>query len=157
MNEALCHTIREVFSGVALGNGIGLQQAQGIDDYEPPGTCAHLRAKDEKEDWSRIPVEELNRCYSSLSFFDAEGMRFHLPAFLIAELRGLYRFEIVFSLTHLSEYNAGQFALLTPQQRLAVRAFLLHILDHPDHTFDRPDILRALKDYWIPAPLPLDR
>ena len=152
MNESLCQTIREAFAGVTLGGGVGLQHAQGIDDYEPAATCAHFRANDEKDDWSRIPVEELNRCNSSLSFFDAEGMRFHLPAFLIADLQGLYRFGMAFSLTHLSDYSIGQFALLTPQQRMAVRAFLLQIAEAEDYEFERPQILRALNDYWITAP-----
>src|SRR5688500_17196676 len=88
VSEALCDLIREAFAGVKLGNGIGLQEAQGIDDYADKETCARYRAGDEKEDWTRIPAEELSRCNSSLSFFDAEGMRFHLPAFLVAELQG---------------------------------------------------------------------
>lgn len=76
MNESLCEKIREAFAGVKLGNGVGLHEAQGLDDYEDPGTCASYRANDEKEDWGRIPAEEMNHCCSSLSFFDAEGMRY---------------------------------------------------------------------------------
>jgi hypothetical protein len=57
-----------------------VSQAQAIDDYEDEATCGRHLQDDEKEDWSRIPIEGLNRCNSSLSFFDAEGMRFHLPA-----------------------------------------------------------------------------
>ena len=152
MNETLCDTIREAFAGVTLGDGIGLQQAQGIDDYEPPATCARLRASDEKDDWTRIPAEELNCCNSSLSFFDAEGMRFHLPAYLIADLQGQYRFGMAFSLTHMSDYNISQFALLSAQQRSAVRAFLLHIAESEDYEFERSDILRALDDYWTATP-----
>ena len=71
MNDALCDTIRNAFSGVKLGKGVGLQEAQGLDDYDDAATRARYRASDEKEDWSRIPAAELNRCYSSLSFFDA--------------------------------------------------------------------------------------
>jgi hypothetical protein len=76
MNDDLCRLIREAFAGVKLGGGVGLQQAQGFDDHEDEKTCARYRANDEKEDWSHIPAEELNRCNSSLCFFDAEGMRF---------------------------------------------------------------------------------
>jgi hypothetical protein len=74
--------IREAFHGVTLGNGIGLLEGQGLDDYEDEATRKAYRERDEKHDWERIPVEALNRCQSSLSFFDAEGMRFHLPAFI---------------------------------------------------------------------------
>jgi hypothetical protein len=152
MNEALCSTIQRAFSGVKLGDGVGLQQAQGLDDYEDTATCARYRANDEKDDWSRIPVEELNRCNSSLSFFDAEGMRFHLPAFIIADLQGAYHFGMAFSLTHLSDYSTSQFALLSDVQRSAVRAFLLHIAELPDYEFDRPQIIRALNEYWTVPP-----
>jgi hypothetical protein len=151
MKDDLCRLIREAFAGVKLGGGVGLQQAQGLDDHEDEQTCARYRANDEKEDWSRIPVEELNRCNSSLSFFDAEGMRFHLPAYLIADLRGLYHFGMAFSLTRLNDYSKSQFVLLSPVQRKAVRAFLLHILNEQDYEFDRPKINKALNEYWIDA------
>jgi hypothetical protein len=152
VSEALCRTIREAFAGVALGGGIGLHQAQGLDDYDDATTCAHLRAGDEKDDWSRITAEELNRCNSSLSFFDAEGMRFHIPVFMIAELQGRYRFGMAFSLTHLSDDSVGKFGLLSPAQRQAVRSFLLHLAEIDEYRFERADILRALEEYWVASP-----
>lgn len=153
MNEALCNKIREAFAGVTLGSGIGLQQAQGIDDHEDEATCARYRASDEQEDWTRIPVSELNRCNSSLSFFDAEGMRFHLPAYLIADLQGTYNFGMAFCLTESHDY-ARYFGLLSDAQRKVVREFLLHICEKPDYKFDRPYIIRALEEYWIDPDLP---
>lgn len=118
--------IREAFRGVTLGDGIGLMQAQGLDDYARPETLKTYRDSDEKVDWSAIPAEKLNRCYSSLSFFDAEGMRFHLPAFLIAELRGT--FCVVELVSYLSDFGRDswlQFELLSPDQREAVRQYRL--------------------------------
>ena len=146
--QEICEIVRKAFADVKLGKGLGLQEAQGLDDYENEMTCAAYRAKDEKEDWESIPVEELNRCNSSLSFFDAEGMRFHLPAFLIAELRGDFEFDLVFLLTHLGDYSKNQFVVLSDAQRSAVRAYLLHIQDAPEYEFDRPHIVRALDEYW---------
>lgn len=140
--------IEEAFSGVRLGKGIGLREAQGLDDYASAETCAAYRANDEKDDWSRIPVGELNACYSSLSFFDAEGMRFHLPAFLIAELSGGYLQDMSFQLAFLNEYSMGQYALLSPAERKAVRAYLLFLLDDESYAFSRPQIVRALEEYW---------
>jgi hypothetical protein len=145
--QDLCRVIEAAFAGVTLGGGVGLQEAQGLDDYADAETCATYRANDEKEDWQRIPVETLNDCYSSLSFFNAEGMRFHLPAYLLADLRGEYRFGMAFCLTQTSNYD-HYFRLLSGAQRRAVRAFLLHILGDRDYQFDRPHILRALDDYW---------
>ncbi len=148
VNEALCNTIREAFADVKLGGGIGLQHAQGIDDHDTPDTCARYRTSDEKDDWSRIPVSELNRCNSSLSFFDAEGMRFHLPAYLIADLQGTYNFGMAFCLTQSHDHD-HYFNLLSDAQRRAVREFLLHIADEPDYEFDRPHIIRALNEHWV--------
>ena len=140
--------VADAFSGVTLGKGIGLTEAQGLDDYADAGTCAAYRAVDEKQDWRRIPVEALNACYSSLSFFDAEGMRFHLPAFLIADLDGAYHQEMSFLLAFLNDYSIGQFALLSPAQRNAVRAYLLFLLGEENRAFSHPHIVRALEEYW---------
>src|SRR4029434_9253486 len=103
-------------------------------------TLAAYRANDEKDDWHRIPTEALNCCWSSLSFFDAEGMRFHLPAYLIAELRGDYDCCMTFCLTRICDHRVNQFALLSPAQRAAVKPFLLHILDDPDEEFHHSDV-----------------
>ncbi len=43
-------------------------------------------------------------------------MRFHLPAFLIADLQGLFRFDLVYTFIHLDRYKEQQFSLLNAQQ-----------------------------------------
>lgn len=139
--------IEAAFAGVTLGGGVGLQEAQGLDDFSDSETCAAYRASDEKDDWKRICSEALRRCNTSLSFFDAEGMKFHLPAYLVADLRGDYGFGMAFCLTQTGDHDR-YFRLLSKAQRGAVRAFLLHILDDRNYQFDRPHILRALHEYW---------
>ena len=146
--QEIAAVIKSAFSNVTLGNGIGLREAQGLDDYEDAETCASYRANDEKSDWSRIAIEDLNACYSSLSFFDAEGMRFHLPAFLIAELGGGYLQDMSYQLAYLNEYSMSQYALLSPAQRQAVRAYLLFILEDESYAFSHPQVVRALNEYW---------
>jgi hypothetical protein len=146
--QRICDLIREAFAGVMLGNGVGLRETRALDDYEDAAACAAIRAGDETEDWQRIPVEELTR-YNGLAFFDAEGMRFHLPAFLIADLEDKYRMDMIFWLTHLSDHCLSQFELLSDVQRRAVREYLLFIFDDPDSCFDQEDIRRALDEYWV--------
>ena len=121
-------------------------EAQGLDDYEDEATRATYREKDEKEDWRRLPVEELCSCHSSLSFFDCFGMRFHLPAFMIAELRREFDLGMEFSLYHAPW--RGQFSLLSKAQRTVVRSFLRHIAEDPGFSYERADILKALDGYW---------
>lgn len=137
----------EAFAGVTLGSGIGLLQAQGLDDYADEKTCAAYREKDEKHDWRAIGLEVLNRYSSSLSFFDEEGMRFHLPAFLVAAIDGTYRFDLAYNLAH-SAFVPDQFALLTPTQRQVVRGYLQFIAQEEEHAHDRELIQGALASYW---------
>ncbi|HEY3487865.1 MAG TPA: DUF6714 family protein [Gammaproteobacteria bacterium] len=139
--------IREAFSGVTLGRGVGLHQAQGMDGYEDETTIAAYRDLDEKLDWSRIPPDALNECSSSLSFFDAEGMRFHLPAYLLADLDGTYKHGMAYHLTDVGGFE--QFALLSPMQHAAVCEFLQYIVDEESYIFQRSDISRALNEYWL--------
>ncbi|WP_025663128.1 DUF6714 family protein [Aquimarina megaterium] len=81
--EVLIQEISEAFKEVKLEDGIGLWEAQGHDDRVSDLECKKLRAKDEKEDWNNIPLIHLYQCSSSLTFFDAKGMRFHTPMFLL--------------------------------------------------------------------------
>jgi hypothetical protein len=147
--QRLIESIREAFRGVTLGKGIGLREAEGLDAYESGDALAQRRAQDEKSDWAAIPASQLNACYSSLSFFDAEGMRFHLPAFLIADLKGLFHQDVAFTLTYFEHENMKRFDLLSPAQRQAVREYLLFRLLDEDYDFDRPMIERALAEYWV--------
>lgn len=143
--------IRDAFQGVTLGHGIGLFEGQGLDDYADAATCKIYRDKDQKDDWKNISTEDLNHCYSSLSFLDAEGMRFHLPAFLIAELYGELGVDPIFHLTHLDDFAKSKLVLLSNTQRNAIREFLLLVRDEPDYLFNRPMIEQALENYWIKA------
>jgi hypothetical protein len=146
--QAVANQIREAFSGVQLGGGVGLRQAQGIDGYESEEALGRYRALDEKADSSQIPPSALNECNSSLSFFDAEGMRFHLPAYLLADLEGRYEFGMAFCLTDIGDLRHEQFALLSPSQRTAVRSFLEYISEEENYLFQRPNIIRAIEEYW---------
>ncbi|HLW63825.1 MAG TPA: DUF6714 family protein [Gemmataceae bacterium] len=145
--------VRKAFQGVTLGEGVGLRQGQGLDDYASERTLASYRAQDEKHDWSAIPVADLDRCSSSPSFFDADGMRFHLPAYLVAELEGsLQSADLLFHLVYMADGAASRFDTLSATQREAVREFLLLWLSDAHREFEHPMIEAALRDYWIARP-----
>ena len=148
--QRVMNLIRNVFQGVTLGDGVGLLQGMGLVDYANASTLAAYRARDEKHDWSAIPPAELNRCHTSLSYFDAEGMRFHLPAYLLAYLEGTLEQDIIYHLTHFEILGFSQFAKLSAGQRGAVREFLLLHLSDPDCDFERPQVENALCEYWTP-------
>lgn len=141
--------VRLAFQGVTLGGGVGLRQGQGLDDYANAETLAEYRAKDEKESWERIAVDDLDACYSSPSFFDAEGMRFHLPAYLVADLKGrLTTADILFHLSYTGHDAMARFELLNAEQRAAVREFLIFRLAGAELDFERERIEKALAEHW---------
>jgi len=150
--QRVANLIRAAFRDVRLGNGVGLRQGRGLDDYADATTLAEYRSRDEKDDWSRIPLEDLNHYGGSLCFFDAEGMRFHLPAFLLADVEGTLTTDLLFHLAHYLEPGAlSRFDLLSESQRRAVREYLLLRLSRArdeKNDFVQPMIEKALAEYW---------
>lgn len=147
--EQLIAAIHTAFSGVTLEEGVGLHEAQAIDDYEDQWVQKKYREEDEKLDWRKIPYDRLQSHQSSLSFFDPKGMRFHLPAFLIAELDRQLDYGVIFHLTHLNDFGLEKFTLLSREQNQVVVDFLWEMLKAPDHAYDRPHIESALENYWL--------
>lgn len=118
--DELIELVRRAFAGVELGAGIGLRESDGIDDYAGPEELARLRADDEKHDWQRIPADLLNFCHAAPSFLDATGLRFHTPAFLVAELKGEFQHDFIGRLID-GSYSATDFPrLLTNDQRAVI-------------------------------------
>jgi hypothetical protein len=144
----LISEINDAFKDVVLGNGIGLSEADAIDSYADLKLRTECRQNDEKHNWNLITADNLNKYNCSLSFFDAEGMQFHLPAFMIADINEEYKFGMSFALTNLSDYSKSQFGLLSQKQRGAIRLFLEYILEHPSYEFERPEIKSAIESYW---------
>ncbi len=139
--------IEDAFSGIVLGSGIGLWEAQAIDDYESEDIQEKSRDKDEKENWKLLSTDVLQRCNSSLSFFDADGMRFHLPAFIIGDLKNEVN-DPIYNLTQLDEYTKSQLTSLNKAQRQAITVYLKFCLSQDEYNFDHPVIRRVLNEYW---------
>ena len=132
--EELIQKIRIAFKDVELEDGIGLWEAQGLDDYADAKIISELRAKDERNNWDDIPYKDISYCQSSLSFFDAIGMRFCLPKFLMFDILGekLYQEQgisapdVTFTLSYNpnDEYQKIRFSLFNSQQIECVIDFL---------------------------------
>jgi hypothetical protein len=76
-------------------------------------------------------------------------MRFHLPAYLVADLEGnLQTADVLFHLVYMANDAASRFDTLSPAQRVAVREFLLVRLSDPTREFVHPLVETALRDYW---------
>lgn len=145
--EIVANHIKSAFAEVTLGEGIGLWQAQAIDDYETEEVQKQNRGRDEKKQWTQLSCEDLQRCHSSLFFFDAEGMRFHLPAYIVASLENQVD-DPLFHLTQLDDYAKSKLTALNPVQRQAIVMYLTWCLDQAEYEFDHPAIRMALRQYW---------
>ena len=74
-------------------------------------------------------------------------MRFHLPAYLVADLSGAIENDILFHLTF--QDGLWRFDKLNKPQREVVREFLLLRLADPQCEFAHPMIEKALTEYWL--------
>lgn len=90
----LINSIYAAFKDVKLDDGIGLYEADCIDDYIHPNDPVYVnwKQKDEREKWENILslfLSDTNneRVNSSNFFFmDAKGKRFHIPCYLLQDL-----------------------------------------------------------------------
>src|SRR5262245_7669952 len=137
--QRLLAAIEEAFRGVQLGDGVSLHETVIIDNYGGPEARAAAREPDEKHDWRRLVGDpELVRIsgVGGLSFYDAAGLRFHLPAYLSLAVIDFDRVDagnvlesLLFHLTHFSEYNVGRLSVLDSAQRQCVQNVLTFLRD----------------------------
>jgi hypothetical protein len=146
--EYIKSEIISAFIDVKLKDGIGLWEAQAIDDYESKAHQAIARNKDIKDNWQLLTNDDLFHCDSSLSYFDAQGMLFHIPAFITAELNDKLNTGPIYPLTSLAISNPDIFKLLNVSQKRCVVMFLEWCASQPEYDFDKSDIERALQEYW---------
>ena len=148
--QAVIDAIEKAFAGVKLGNGLGLFEAQGHDDYASEEECAKLREKDEKDDWHALKRDDLEQNNPALSFFDAEGMRFHLPAYLMMNLEKISEYQdMSFSLSMCyDESFRSQYDMLNDEQKTAVAMFIKWAMGQSWYDYDVESFKLALKDYW---------
>jgi hypothetical protein len=128
--QKIISNIKSAFRDVQLEDGIGLFEAQGIDDYKPREQQLKLRLKDEKEDWLKISAADLRNAMSSLPFFDAKGVRFHLPRFLIYDIKTNDQ-NTLFHLTNELETDHKKeiFSLLNSTQVTCIIEYLDYLKD----------------------------
>jgi hypothetical protein len=141
----LIDLVDEAFDGVLLENGIGLREADGLDDYAQPDRLKKLREQDEKLDWRKITPELLGYCNAAPSFLDAKGLRFHTPAFIIAELRGQAEVNFVDRFIYNHFVSTPEFIkLLTSKQREAIIACIDFYSSEYSYDYNQTEIEKAV-------------
>lgn len=146
--ELVVQQIEAAFAGVLLGDGVSLREADVIDNFGSPAQRRAARKQDELTDWRCIPDADLARYDWCLSFFDAQGLRFHLPAYLRFALRN-YRTSssasingVIFRLRHDRDLE-----LLNAAQRSAVRHFLKFMAHNTGNWVDSAAAKQALEHF----------
>jgi hypothetical protein len=94
--EALIQLIHKAFGGNRYPGDDYLQGSfEGCEPYDEVGAFRGL------DDWTRIDADLLDRHNTALSFFSEAGLRFYLPAYLVAGLRDeLQTADPLFHLVH---------------------------------------------------------
>ena len=95
-SEVIVQKIQTAFAGNRFPGARFLQGSfEGCEPYEEVGPFETL------EDWRGIEADFLDGHANALSFFSEAGFRYFLPAYLVADLRGLlYTADPLFHLTH---------------------------------------------------------
>jgi hypothetical protein len=152
--------IEDAFGDVELGDGVSLHQADVIDTYGPLWERRAAREKDEKHDWRKLvsAPEFIRVGADALSFYDAIGLRFHMPAYLslavtdpIDDDTGRVVADLIYHLTHIPEFQRERFAILSVPQRACVREvlkYLRNVYDLPENAWLVAEMDCAVDKYW---------
>lgn len=153
---ALIAEINAAFDGVSREDGTTLHEAAAADGWKPEEEQRAARRLDAERRWQGVPDEDIRSCGSVLSFLDAKGFRYYLPAFMVCGLRrasddpeGILH-SCVFHLLHEPRKSlrksepasiAGKYNF-TDAQRRAVARFLRFATGNDDGTAaaDRPTL-----------------
>ncbi|TWU04550.1 DUF6714 family protein [Stieleria varia] len=139
--------IRNAFDDVKLGDGVGILEANGLDDYAGDSELARLRKLDERNDWRNLDAELLDRYHATPSFFDARGFVFHLPAFLLAELDDKHEYGFIDRIVEKRPPSGSWIDLLTTQQAAALVSVLSLVKQHPDYYNDTKKFDHAIERF----------
>jgi hypothetical protein len=152
--------IEEAFRGVELGDGVSLHETVVIDDYGSSEERRAAREPDEKRDWRKLIADpELTSIcgVGGLSFYDAAGLRFHLPAYLSLAVIDLDSEDtddvmgsLMFQLTNICKYNASRFSILSLTQCQCVREVLTFLRD--EYELASTELDHAIAGYWSLEP-----
>jgi len=135
--SALIQEITTAFDGVVREDGVSLHEAQVLDDYGGPEERAQARAKDIDKTWKDVPEKDISSTDAVLSFLDAKGFRYYIPAYMVWYLRNIDSRgceccnsntfgSVTFHLTYKVEENKDRkFQLLTVEQSRAIAHFLI--------------------------------
>ena len=153
--EDLIKEIEKAFSNVELGDGIGVLEAEAIDNYASTEERKDAHDNDWRNDWRDIPDDAIEKYYSSLSFVDAKGMRFCLPAYMRFALKYFDKSHsasidaVIYALESNPIFVKEGWEILTGKQRQVIAKFLrFMVIDVGNNYIDESSASAAYEKYW---------
>jgi hypothetical protein len=152
----LINQIETAFSTVELGNGIGLYEAEALDNYADAEKVSRAKVKDREswKSWRDIPEKVIERSHSALCFVDPEGMRFLLPAYMLFACRYYKTSDAasidsaVYALDRGNDKLGIDLSILSTAQISAIIAFLKFMIDAGEYWVDTDVALSAYINHW---------
>ena len=89
MSQELIQEITSAFKNVKLCGGISLNMTEYNDSGGTEESFLIKSQFDEKDDWSKIPDEVLEKFMVTFSFTDVKGFRFYIAAYMIWSINNL--------------------------------------------------------------------
>lgn len=155
--SSVIKAIETAFAGVLLEDGIGIYEAEVIDDYggEEERQKAKLKDLVSWRNWQEIPDEVLRSYYTTFCFVDSKGFKFLIPAYMRFALKyckedGSASIDSTIYALEPSNYNFDGFVnLLTSEQKAAIAKFLEYfILEIGERWVDADAASRMYESYW---------
>lgn len=142
------------FKAVTLDDGLSLHETLEIDDYRRILPGSKSREYDEVYDWRKLvgsaEIQKF-RWNGGITFLDAKGFRFYIPAYLTMGIRthqlGDIASIMIFNLTRPGDKRLKGFQLFNSSQRKAIFNAVLYLHEFDIAPLDAEE-LAGLYEYW---------
>lgn len=160
--EQLVAVIYEAFAGVTRNGGVSWSETEVIDLHGTPEERATARAQDKDTSWEELVEQgewEIFDGAGAMSFLDAVGFRYYMPAAMLQAIQREYGEEVAFALTlkvdDLREHRLSKWVLLSEAQRQCIARFLRYMMAVTEFQRDttwHKTWKEALESYWQESP-----
>ncbi|MFO7626491.1 MAG: DUF6714 family protein [Candidatus Fermentibacteraceae bacterium] len=149
--------IDAAFSNVELEDGIGVYEAEALDNYASKNELAIAKAKDRESwmSWRDIPENVIGQFHTALCFVDAKGMMFLLPAYMRFSLEHFDTSDsasvdsAIYALDQDFDGFFGGRNVFSKDQRTVIAKFLRYmVIQAGDQWVDALVASRAYENHW---------
>src|SRR2546428_9734138 len=93
VRNSLIRHIEHAFADVSRDDGCSWQEGDEIDNHGTDEELLAAKALDRDTCWQEVSPELFDQYPSAVAFLDAKGLRYYLPAFMIADIKRNGRWE----------------------------------------------------------------